>query len=540
MKLRKNTIRFIFLAFNLIAIDGFSQFTVHDSVLLRLIDNSSIDSIDLFVKSKGVDHPILDSNHTLLTISIVRDNISVVKYLMLHGADINLSINNMTPLMHCAVNDRYKIASLLLKNGASVDQYNSHKNTAILYASRYGNLNTIKVLSQYRANPFFRNFVGYNSIDYADEFLKSDAAEFLRGYMARYAKGAFPSTFDGPHVEWSGIKKLRAFYMVNDSISAKLTTLKKSFRIKDSVLFDGFYPDDTFNYTIHKPIRQSSQDNFFNVEKIFAIGDVHGQYDSLRTLLLNNKIIDKQNNWTYGNGHLVFIGDLFDRGDKVTELLWFVYKLWHQSSNSGGKVHVILGNHEILILNKDYRYVNEKYTLLTRGLDLDFSYLYSNSTVLGNFLRSFKVAVTINDILFVHAGLSSFMVERNISIRELNQFFNQIFNQTKNEFIPERAFSVYSDAVSDKGPFWYRGFVAESNVIPRAKQEEVDKILNFYNAKAMVIGHTEVLTIETLYSGKVIPINVPFHRVGIVKQGLLFKKGQIYRCNSDGSVQLVM
>lgn len=540
MNLRKYSVRFSFLILNLYALCGFSQNAVLDSTLIRFVDNNNTDSLEFFIKQKGVDHPILDNNHTLLTISIVRDNISVVKFLMQRGADINLSINNMTPLMHCAVNDRSEIASVLLKNGANVDQYNSHKNTAILYASRYGNLNTIKVLSQYRANPFFRNFVGYNSLDYAEEFLKTETADFLRSYMTRYAKGAFPSTFDGPHIEWSGINRLRAFYMVNDSLKARLTTYKKSFRIRDSINFKSFYSEDTLHYTIYKPIKQINQDKFTNVEKVFAVGDLHGQYDSLLTLLVNNKIIDKHHNWNYGNGHLVFIGDLFDRGDKVTELLWFVYKLWHQAPKSGGNVHLLIGNHEILILNKDYRYVNEKYTFLTRGLDIDLSYLYSNNTVLGNFLRSFKVAVTINDIVFVHAGLSMFMVEQNISIRELNQFFNQIFNQTSKDFIPDRAFTVYSDAVSEKGPFWYRGYIAESNLVPRARQEEVERVLNFYNAKAMVIGHTEVLSIETLYNGKVIPINVPFHRVGIVKQGLLYQNDKIYRCNSDGTVQLIL
>ena len=540
MNLRKYIVRFLFLISTFYALCGFSQQSVLDSTLIRFVDNNSTDSLEFFIKQKGVDHPILDSNHTLLTISIVRDNISVVKFLMQRGADINLSINNMTPLMHCAVNDRSEIASLLLKNGANVDQYNSHKNTAILYASRYGNLNTIKVLSQYRANPFFRNFVGYNSLDYAEEFLKTEAVDFLRSYMARFAKGAFPSTFDGPHIEWSGINRLRAFYMVNDSLNARLTTYKKSFRIRDSINFKSFYSEDTLHYTIYKPIKQVNQDKFTNVEKVFAVGDLHGQYDSLLTLLLNNKVIDKDYNWNFGSGHLVFIGDLFDRGDKVTELLWFVYKLWHQAPKSGGNVHVLIGNHEILILNKDYRYVNEKYTFLTRGLDIDFSYLYSNNTVLGNFLRSFKVAVTINDILFVHAGLSIFMVEQNVSIRELNQFFNQIFNQTSKDFIPERAFTVYSDAVSDKGPFWYRGYITESNLVPKARQDEVERVLNFFNAKVMVIGHTEVLSIETLYNGKVIPINVPFHRVGIVKQGLLYQKEKIYKCNSDGTVQLLM
>ena len=44
-------------------------------------------------------------------------------------------------------------------------------------------------------------------------------------------------------------------------------------------------------------------------------------------LLKNNKIIDEDLKWTFGDGHFVIVGDVFDRGDKVNEVLWFLYDL---------------------------------------------------------------------------------------------------------------------------------------------------------------------------------------------------------------------
>ena len=33
-------------------------------------------------------------------------------------------------------------------------------------------------------------------------------------------------------------------------------------------------------------------------------------------------IVDDGGNWAFGQGHLVVVGDVFDRGDEVTEILW--------------------------------------------------------------------------------------------------------------------------------------------------------------------------------------------------------------------------
>ena len=56
---------------------------------------------------------------------------------------------------------------------------------------------------------------------------------------------------------------------------------------------------------------------------VAALSDFHGKYDLMIELLTNNNIIDENKNWAFGDGHFVITGDIFDRGDKVTEILWF-------------------------------------------------------------------------------------------------------------------------------------------------------------------------------------------------------------------------
>ena len=94
--------------------------------------------------------------------------------------------------------------------------------------------------------------------------------------------------------------------------------------------------------------------------RVAATSDFHGQYELTMKLLRNNQIIDEQGNWAFGSGHFVITGDIFDRGSKVTELLWFLYRLEHQALAKGGKLHLLLGNHETMVLNGDLRYLQER------------------------------------------------------------------------------------------------------------------------------------------------------------------------------------
>jgi len=80
-------------------------------------------------------------------------------------------------------------------------------------------------------------------------------------------------------------------------------------------------------------------------EKILAVSDIEGNFQGFRLILEGSGVMDKDYNWTFGTGHLVLVGDYFDRGLNVTETLWLIYKLEQEAEKVGGKVHFILGNH---------------------------------------------------------------------------------------------------------------------------------------------------------------------------------------------------
>jgi hypothetical protein len=95
------------------------------------------------------------------------------------------------------------------------------------------------------------------------------------------------------------------------------------------------------------------------VERIVAVGDVSGALAPLAALLEGVGLVDGELLWTGGQAHLVFIGDLVDRGDEDREVMDLARRLQAEAEAAGGRVHVLLGNHEAMNLTRDLRYVSE-------------------------------------------------------------------------------------------------------------------------------------------------------------------------------------
>ena len=92
-------------------------------------------------------------------------------------------------------------------------------------------------------------------------------------------------------------------------------------------------------------------------ESLIAIGDVHGDFDDFIVILQHAGLIDKQNHWAGGKSTFVQTGDLIDRGPKPREVLDLMMSLEREASKSGGRVVSLNGNHEMMNLMGDLRYV---------------------------------------------------------------------------------------------------------------------------------------------------------------------------------------
>lgn len=92
-------------------------------------------------------------------------------------------------------------------------------------------------------------------------------------------------------------------------------------------------------------------------ERVIAIGDVHGDMRALRSCLLMAGVVDADGAWVGGDTVVVQLGDYFDRGDDERDVLHYLDELDERARLAGGAVHRLLGNHEIMNVDADFRYV---------------------------------------------------------------------------------------------------------------------------------------------------------------------------------------
>ncbi|MCG9730563.1 metallophosphoesterase [Shewanella sp. Isolate13] len=275
-------------------------------------------------------------------------------------------------------------------------------------------------------------------------------------------------------------------------------------------------------------VKQVMPDSYDGVKKVVALSDVHGQYDVLITLLKNQNIIDADNNWAFGDGHMVMTGDMFDRGDQINEVLWFMYKLDRQAKAAGGMLHLLMGNHEQMVLGGDLRYVHERYDLASKLLGRSNDALYGEDTEIGQWLRSKNTLVKINDVLYMHGGISNEWLERQLTIAEANQLFRANIGRPKAELKQD---DLLSFLFYGNGPTWYRGYFSDAFT-----EAELDKILSYFDVNHITVGHTSQKQVLGLFDNKIIAIDSSI-KLGAQGELLLIKNGELTRGLYDGSRQ---
>lgn len=331
---------------------------------------------------------------------------------------------------------------------------------------------------------------------------------------------------------------------ISSSFSQEVKNEKDTAKIEHSKFTDGPYIFIENNRLIEKNItngkvssrvlKTNAYDTIFspeksifnNVKKIAALSDIHGQYDLAIEILKNNKIIDKDLNWRFGKGHLVIVGDIFDRGNKVNEMLWLIYKLEIQAKSKGGRVHFLLGNHEYMVLHKDLRYVNEKYLQSSKLLNLEYDQLYSPKTVIGRWLRSKSTIIKINNNVFVHGGVSEdFITKNGFDLEKTNDIMRKSIDRTKQEMKSTNFYNIY---YGKKGLIWYRGYFYDN-----LTDTHISKILKMVNSNHIVVGHCSNEKVVQLYNNKIFGIDSSIKK-GNYGEILFIKNKQFFRGTLNG------
>ncbi len=211
--------------------------------------------------------------------------------------------------------------------------------------------------------------------------------------------------------------------------------------------------------------------------KYVAIGDVHGDFDDFVALLQKVGLIDQAHNWTGGSATLIQLGDEIDRGPKPRQVMDLVMALQAEAQKPGGQVIAVLGNHEIMNMMGDLRYVTpanyasfaddksedhrqaaarefmkwrDKHKELVSALPPSFPQTeeqwmlqhpagfveqreaYSPSGKYGKWLRTHQTVAKVNGIVYLHGGLDPTIAAMGIDKinarihDELNTFDNTL------------------------------------------------------------------------------------------------------------------
>lgn len=330
---------------------------------------------------------------------------------------------------------------------------------------------------------------------------------------------------DGPYVFY-GDQKIYIESVTGGKVSKDSMFLNNRKRIAPLQVAVGSIPGLTFTVPLKKELSEERSE-YPAATNLFVISDIEGTFQNFTRLLQTAKVINNKMDWTYGPGHLVVCGDVFDRGEEVTATLWLLYKLEEEARKQGGHVHLILGNHEIMNLSEDFRYVHNKYSEAAGLLNRPYYSFFTPDTELGRWLRTKNVMEKIGSWLFLHGGVSQVVNQSGLSLKKINQQVRPYYDKDGLDSIL-MAGGVMPFFNGETSPFWYRGYFTP----PLASMAQVDSTLRLYKVDHIVVGHTIVDSVRTLYNGKVIAIDVNNHKGS--QQALLIEGTRYFRLHADG------
>ena len=96
-----------------------------------------------------------------------------------------------------------------------------------------------------------------------------------------------------------------------------------------------------------------------NGTRIVAIGDLNAADDVLEDILRSTGLVDRKLRWRGGSSELVQVGDIFNRGGGAASALQLLLRLQREARREGGRVTVLLGNHEAMTALHHHGYCTE-------------------------------------------------------------------------------------------------------------------------------------------------------------------------------------
>lgn len=266
-----------------------------------------------------------------------------------------------------------------------------------------------------------------------------------------------------------------------------------------------------------------------NPSRLLMLSDMEGEFDRFVALLQAQGVIDRDLHWRYGDGHLALVGDLVDRGQNVVPLLWLAYRLEHEALQAGGRVHYVLGNHELMLLAGDGDAWPDRMIATAHALGSDGGkQLFSPTSVLGQWLRSKPVVARVGDHLLAHGGISRDFLDADLSIQAANAIARP-YLATRRVFMPARVQQV----LGRTGVTRYRGLALADQRVETDVVAHLQRVARRYGTRRVAIGHTIASDVGLEQDGLLLRLDVRHARQ--VPQAALYAGGRLWRVDARGT-----
>lgn len=274
-----------------------------------------------------------------------------------------------------------------------------------------------------------------------------------------------------------------------------------------------------------------------HAKRIIVVGDIHGDYENCIKALQAAKVIDNDHKWCGGDTILVQVGDQIDnirfplsnissntKSPNFTEgefkkieesaddykVLFFFTELHKQASMYGGAVYSLVGNHELLNVSGNYKYVSKQNladpTLYEYYNKYQENIPYTKKLVKPNiatretaFLKGNPMAeflgctrymfLIIGDILFVHAGILDNILSELKSVEGLDKVNKLLSLYLFNEFNNDNSISnTFFNGIDS--PLWTRHYnsTPDEQLCPL-----ITKVTDTFNVGKIIIGHIPMI-----------------------------------------------
>jgi len=243
--------------------------------------------------------------------------------------------------------------------------------------------------------------------------------------------------------------------------------------------------------------------------RVVAIGDVHGDLDATRTALTLAGAIDEQDAWAGGELVVVQTGDQIDRGDDDRLILDWFEQLADEAHDAGGAVYALSGNHEVMNVELDLRYVSDGGLAAFADIEYDpedheladlpeeqrgRAAAFRPGGPYALLLAGRNVVQVVGAVVFVHGGVLPYHAEYGIE---------SINTETQAWMRGETDQPAVIDG--SEAPIWTRNYSEDPD---EGDCETLDEALAILGASTMVVGHTRHDEITSACDGKVWMIDV--------------------------------